>query len=177
MRFKSVGNKRDNVIVVVKNSSTTIAIKAGAPVFLNAENTDGVSVISAENLAAASQVSFLGLAVADIPVSTDPKPFSEAVAYGQCDFARFLTRTRAASTDTWASVASLAAFVLLAPHTGVSSSTGPSVVQALQSSAAALAGFIIMLMQSIGSSASQASTYLGAVLAEVRTVKVLVRAL
>jgi|SRR5215510_6250494 len=177
MRFKSAGNKRDQAIVVIKNASTTIPIKAGAPTFLNAENTDGLSVISAENLAAASQLSFMGLAIADVPVSTDPKPFSEAIAFGQCDFARFLTRTRAASTDTWASVASIAAFVQLAPHTGVSSSTGPSIVQAFQTTAAALAGFIVLLMQSINSSATQASTYLGAVLAEVRTVKVLVRAL
>jgi hypothetical protein len=177
MRFKSVGNKRDQAIVIIKNSSTTIAIKAGAPTFLAAENTDGLSVVSAENLAAVNQQGFMGFAINDVPVSTDPKPFSEAVCFGQCDFARFLTRTRAASTDTWASVASIAAFVLLAPHSGVSSSTGPSIVQALQTTGAALAGFIIMLMQSIGSSASQASTYLGAVLAEVRTVKVLVRAL
>jgi len=175
MRFKSEGNKKDNVIVTVKNSSSTITIKAGAPCFFK-EELDGLQVVSSENLAAANQVGFAGFAINDIPVSTDPKPFSEAIAFGQTDLARFLTRTRAATTDSWASQASIAAFVLLAPNTGVSSA-GPSIVQALQTTAAALAGFIMVLMQSIASSASQASSYNSGFLSEVRTVKVLVRAL
>ena len=114
MRFKVTGNKKDIAAVVIKNADT-IPIKAGAPVFLKGNGTDdGLAVVSSNNLAAAAQPMFFGLAFADVAVGA----FSESQVFGYFEAARLRVTTRAASTDVWASFPAGALGDALLPVTG-----------------------------------------------------------
>lgn len=120
MRFKITGNKKDIVGTVVKNADT-ITIKAGGPVFLKASGTDdGLGVVSANNLAAANQGMFFGLALTDVAVGA----FGEAQAFGFMASAVLRVATRAASTDVWASFPAGAVGDNLLPATGTGHAAG-----------------------------------------------------
>lgn len=105
MRWKTIGNKKDTISVVVQSSETSVTIKKGGPVFADpTASNPGLSVLSAESLAAASQGFFMGLAHADIA----PAALGEAQISLMFEYGRLLVTTRAASTDVWASYAALA---------------------------------------------------------------------
>ena len=116
MRFKVVGNKRDTGLVVVKNADTLI-IPIGAPVFLAGNGTnDGLAVVSANNLAAASQGMFFGInAVSALAASGGE---GEAAIFGYYDTARLRIASRNSSSDVWASYAAGAIGDMLLPATG-----------------------------------------------------------
>ncbi len=116
MRFKSVGTKRDIMAVVIRNADT-LTIKSGSPVFLAANGTnDGLAVVSANNLSAALQGNFFGIATADIAANA----YGEAQVFGFFDQARVIVATRAASTDVWASMpaGSIGQYLLIGTGTG-----------------------------------------------------------
>jgi len=121
MRFKAVGNKRDVGLVVVKNADT-IPIFVGAPVFLAGNGTDdGLAVVSANNLAAASQGMFWGIATSQMAASGG---FGESVVSGYYDSVRLRVTTRATSTDPWVSFPAGAVGDMLLPATGTGTVAG-----------------------------------------------------
>src|SRR5262245_56993491 len=120
MRFKQVGNKRDQGLVVIKNADT-LAILPGAPVFLAGNGTnDGLAIVSANNLAAASKGMFVGIYAGNTNLAASGGE-GESVIFGYFDTARIRITSRAASTDVWASYAAGAIGDMLLPATG----TGP----------------------------------------------------
>lgn len=186
MRFKTTGNKRDIAGVVIKNADT-IAILAGAPVFLAGNATDdGLAVVSANNLSAAKQGLFFGIALTAVAVGA----FGESCAFGYFDSARLRITTRAASTDVWASFAAGGIGDNLLPGTGTGViAASVSADQALTNggSIALSLAAIARLGQTYASATTQASSLtvisggtaygLATATAAFTTVKVFVRSL
>lgn len=159
MRFKVTGNKKDILAVVVKSDESALTILQGAPIFLKGDGTDdGLAVISAVNLAAASQGMFFGLATEAI----EPGANGEAQVDGYYDYAQLRIATRAASTDPWASYAAGAigdALDSIATGTGVVAAS-VSADQALinRGSVALSAHALIRLGATYASATTQASS-------------------
>ena len=110
MRTKIVGNKRDNVIVVVKNSEATSSITSGMPVELSLNGTnDGLAVLLPSNSDAKAHAGFFGVALGTITAGN----FGECAVFGFILDALVLSRTRAATTDSWSTVASMPVGCLL----------------------------------------------------------------
>lgn len=120
MRFKVAGSKRDVMAVVFRNSDT-LTIKAGAPVFLACTGTeDGLRCVSSNNLAAALQGNYFGIAYAAVAANA----FGEAQVFGFNDGTRVRVTTRAASTDVWASYPAGGIGDALIPVTGTGTAAG-----------------------------------------------------
>lgn len=101
MRFKQVGNKSDIVAVVIKNGESSATIPLGAPVCLTLNGTDdGLSVVLPSTGADVLQSSAaFGVALAAIAAGN----YGEAQVFGFNSNTKLL-RTRAASTDVFASI-------------------------------------------------------------------------
>lgn len=125
MRTKLVqGNKAEKFIHCVKNAET-VAIPKGTPLVLNLTGTpqptsaanglpagieDGLQVVLPATAGAlASQYYNYGVAVNEIAASQ----LGEAQVHGLVSYALIKRATRAASTDSWTSSASVAASLLL----------------------------------------------------------------
>lgn len=104
------GNKADHVLVNVCNVDAA-AIPRGAPVILNVNATaDGLNVVLPSTAGAAKSNALLyGISTDTIPVNG----FNDAVAFGYCPYLLIGKLTRANSTTTWASQASIASFAAL----------------------------------------------------------------
>lgn len=110
MRFKMVGNKRDTAAVVVRNAEASASIPAGTPVCLNLSGTDdGLGVILPSGSAAKAHAGAFGVTLGAI----DAGKYGECQVFGFCSTAIYLLGTRAASSDSWTSTASVALGVLL----------------------------------------------------------------
>lgn len=110
MRFKMVGNKRDTAAVVVRNAESSATIPAGSPVCLNLSGTDdGLGVILPSGSAAKAHAGAFGVMLAAVTASA----YGEAQVFGFCNAAIYLIGTRAASSDSWTSTASVALGVML----------------------------------------------------------------
>jgi hypothetical protein len=146
MRFKQVGNKEDLGFVVIRNSDT-VKISKGDPVILNLNGTnDGLDIIRANSSAAKTHALLFGVATKDVEINE----YGEAQVFGFCRSLTLVRATRAASTDSWASQASIGAYNWLTLETvygGFSS---------LASSAATYSPFAV-LGESLASYASSAS--------------------
>jgi hypothetical protein len=157
MRFHQIGNKRDTVVNTVYNADT-LTILQGAPLFLQANGTkDGLAVVSGNNLAAALQGMFFGLATQNISPST----LGEAVSFGFFDTARIRVTTRAASTDVWASFAAGGVGDCLLPVTGtgvVAASVSADMALSNAGSAAFSLNIPIRLGATYASATTQASS-------------------
>jgi len=157
MRFKVVGSKRDVMAAMVKNTDTII-IRAGAPVVLAVTGTeDGLRAVSVNNLAAALQGNFYGIAFNDIAVNA----FSEVQVYGFNDGTRLRYTTRAASTDVWASYAAGGIGDNLSPVTGTGHAAGSTQADQVFSNGGSVAFSVyckVRLGQTYASATTQASS-------------------
>ena len=175
MRFKMVGNKRDVSAVVVSNADT-VTIPRGSPICLNVNGTDdGLAVVLPSGSAAKSHAFFYGVALYDIeatPTNSKTSPFGECQVFGFNNYSLFLLGTRAASTDSWTSTASVALGVLLNVDTinNAFSSSGGTLAKT------AFLPFAV-LGQSIASVAASASATSDTRTANTTAVKTFLRAL
>lgn len=179
MRFKVHGNKKDVVGIVVQNDDA-IVIKAGAPVFLKIDGADdGMDVVSSNNLGAAAEQGFAGIATKDIAVGS----YDEPQVFGFFDYARVAVGSRAASSDVWASYPAGALRDMLAVMTGTGHAAGST--QADQcftrlgaGSAISVSGlWPVILGETYASSTTRASSLGGSSTVSVTLKKVFVRAM
>lgn len=146
MRLKAAGDKPDTAIVVVRNNNGS-AIRKGSPVVLNMNATDdGLSVLAANSSAAKTSGLLFGVAVGDM----NDGDTGEAQVFGFCRSLTLTRATRGASTDSWASQASIAALNWLTVETVAGN------FASLASSAATYVPFAV-LGESLASYASSAS--------------------
>lgn len=110
-----IGNKADHVRVNVKSAEASASIPRGTPLSLVLNGTDdGLAVVlPATNAAAKANSGAFGVALADIAAGQ----YGESMIFGIVPYALITRMTRAASSDSWTSSASLAAGVLLALDT------------------------------------------------------------
>ncbi len=114
MRFKTVGNKADSVAVVIRNADTVV-LPPGVPVCLNMNGTnDGLDVVL-PNTGGATKAHAFAYGVVLSPTSTGiaVNAVGESQIFGLNNSIVLLRGTRAASTDSWTSTASIASYVLL----------------------------------------------------------------
>ena len=116
MRFKSVGNKRDDVCLVVRNADT-VALLPGQAAILNFPFTDntksGLDVIGYN----AAQTAFSGVTAQALlygvvisPATSGGIPangFGEVQAFGYCPNVQLTLATRASTNSTWPSYAAI----------------------------------------------------------------------
>ena len=116
MRFKSVGNKRDDVCLVVRNADT-VALLPGQAAILNFPFTDntksGVDVVGYLNAqtnfsAVTAQALLYGVVISPgtsggIPVNG----YGEVQAFGYCPNVQLTLATRASTNSTWPSYAAI----------------------------------------------------------------------
>ena len=121
MRAKYVGNRADKISVVIKNmeasSSTTLPL--GAPVIWKLTSTastdtydDGRGVILPST---AGAINYQLLAGINMNQNLAQNLYGEAQTYGYCASTLIKLTSRATSTDSWASVATVASGLLLVP--------------------------------------------------------------
>jgi len=104
MRFKQIGNKQDICSVVIKNAESSSSIPAGTPVCLVLNGTeDGVSVVLPATAAAIKGTSAIyGIALGNYAAGS----YGETQIFGICHRVIYSrARTRAASTDSYSTVA------------------------------------------------------------------------
>lgn len=152
--------------VSLMNGESSSTISKGNVVQLNPSDLGQVVLPSTGGVTQAHSL-FAGIAANDAPVGTPV----EIVAGGYCHQAKFINRTRAASTDDFSSVAACAVGNLLTIDT-VNNGVRYSTV-----GAASLGVNPIVLLESIASIASMASATSNASTAQTQMVKVWVRAL
>lgn len=109
MRFKNVAGASgtgDHILVSAKNGEASATIPRGAPCILNLNGTDdGFSVVLPATAGAAKSNAFLwGVAIQAIPFGQK----DDLYATGYCPYVILRYATRAASTDSWTSSASIA---------------------------------------------------------------------
>jgi hypothetical protein len=177
MRFKVVGSKRDVMAAVFRNSDT-IPIKAGSPVFLACSGTeDGLRCVSSNNLAAALQGNYFGIAYNAVAVNA----FGEAQVFGFNDGVRLRVSTRAvASSDVWASYPAGGIGDQLVPITGTGTLAGSLDADQGFSNNLSQAFSVyckVRLGQTYASQTTQASSLLSGQTASFLTVKVQVHSM
>ena len=126
MRMKTVGNKRDIMATVIQNSEATASIQVGQPVCMYAlggvgTNPDGVAVClpsTAHTQNAGNEFQMLyGVALTNLPAGIPVNGYGEAQVFGFCADIAFTSATRASSTNSWSTIASVAAWLPLTPET------------------------------------------------------------
>lgn len=159
MRIKTVGNKRDGVFVVIRNADT-VTLTAGTPVVLTNNATNAVNngldvVLPSSATAAAGNALLYGIVAAPAGYPQNGvavNGYGEAQVFGYTSDLVLVTQTRASSTNSWNSIASIASFNYLALDTVAN---GFDTIGTLAQS-----GFqpYAVLWQSLASYASSAST-------------------
>ena len=149
------------------NGESSSSITAGEPVVLSASDNGAKVVLPATGGVTQATPLFAGIAVK----TTTPGNAVEIVGAGYVAKAKFLVRTRAASTDSFSTVAAMAIGNMLTIDT-VNNAVAYSTV-----GAAALAVPAVVLMESIASIAGVASATSNALTYSTTSVKVWVRAL
>ena len=155
MRFKRVGNKNDTVSLVVKSAESSATIPRGNPVCLVSNGTDdGLAVVLPTTGGAAKATSLaFGVTLSAI----NPSAYGEVQVYGFCRAAKYSrARTRAASTDAYASTAALSVGQILSIDTLAGAGSGGFQPAAL----GAASGFLpyAVMMETLDSIETQAST-------------------
>ena len=126
MRMKTVGNKRDIMAPVIQNSEATATIKLGQPVCMYAlggagTNPDGIAVClpsTAHTQNAGNEFQMLyGVALTNIASGIPVNGYGEAQVFGFCADIAFTSATRASSTASWSTIASMACWAPLTPET------------------------------------------------------------
>lgn len=166
MRIKTIGNKGDSALIVIRNADTA-NMPIGTPVMYNMNGTnDGLDVVLPTTAGAANKHQALLCGVIATPGGVAVNATGEAVAYG-LHTATVLTRqTRSASTVSWASEASIASYVQLQPETVANG------MQTVSGTVAASAfipyGILVQSLASYSSSASSTADTRTAITAAVR---------
>ncbi len=111
-----VGNKPGRISVTIRNKETSASIPLGAPACLKLTSTavdggDGLDVVLPSTALVGNYQLLAGVNQAALAVNQ----FGSALAYGFSPFTLVKLNTRATSTDTWASVATVASGLLLTP--------------------------------------------------------------
>lgn len=165
MRIKTIGNKGDSALIVVRNADTA-SMPIGTPVIFAMNGTnDGLDVVLPAT-AGASKVQAMLCGIIATPGGVAVNTTGEVVAYG-LHTATVLTRqTRSASTVSWASEASIASYVQLQPETVANG------MQTVGGTVAASAfipyGILVQSLASYSSSASSTADTRTAITAAVR---------
>lgn len=152
--------------VSLMNGESSSTITKGSPVSVNPSNL-GQVVLPATGGVTRSHSLFAGIAAKDAVAGSAV----EIVAGGYCYQAKFVNRTRAASTDSWSSVAAQAYGNLLTIDT-VNNAVAYSTV-----GAASLGVNPIVLVETLASIAGSASSTSNSSTVQTQYVKVWVRAL
>lgn len=115
MKFQTLGDKKDFVTSRIRNAEVSATIKAGQPVILVINGTeDGLRVVLPSTATAGKSLQFLyGICTYDIV----PGQVGDAFRDGIYDSAMVVRQTRASSTDTWDTMASVATGVILSVNT------------------------------------------------------------
>jgi hypothetical protein len=155
MGFKQIGTKPFTQSVVVKSAESTATIAAGSPVSLVMNGTnDGIAVVLPTTAAAAKATSLsFGVCYSAI----NPGAYGEILVYGFCQKAKYSRiRTRAASTDAYASTAACSVGQILSIDTLAGAQSGAFQPAAL----GAASGFLpyAVLCETLDSIETQAST-------------------
>lgn len=116
IRLNQVGNKAARVAITVANKETSATLALGAPAIFQLSATaddpgDAMDVVNPSTAAAALYQLCAGVLTSAIPVNQ----FGEAIVFGYAPSTLVKLNTRATSTDTWASVQSVASALLLVP--------------------------------------------------------------
>lgn len=149
MRMQTLGDKPPFVDV---NISPRVAVSAGQPVVLAADGTnDGFEVVlPSGSTAALASTLLMGVALNDLAAYE----VGNARVFGKVEKLRLITGTRAASTDSYASYASVIAGAVLSLNTAANGFvTGASV----GASAFQPAGALLETVASVASAASTTS--------------------
>lgn len=175
--------------VTIRNNNATLAILDGMPVYF--DNNDVTSVnfgTDVKSLSTALGTSptglFVGVAKATVAAGLLVGEVGEAVVYGFTDIL-ITRRTRAASTDTWASIASQGAGDQWIGETIGNNFARQGLIPNIEPIPSGSTGQTVTLPlpvhvvggQSLASVASAASTYGGALLYDAYRMKAFVRAM
>jgi hypothetical protein len=110
MNFQMLGSAKNQNLVIGVLNEDTVSIPAGSPVCYKMSGTnDGLGVVLPAQAGAGASSAICGI----VPVSIAVGEKGTAVAYGIIYNAKLVLQTRAATTDSFASLASIAKFSLL----------------------------------------------------------------
>lgn len=151
MRAKFAGNKRDSVILNFKNAEASASIPRGTPVILVLNATDDglACVLPSTAGAALSFNARFGVATETVAATL----VSEAICFGYVQYALITRMTRAASTDSWTSSASVASGIGL----GIDTLNNAFLLGASRAGSLVSAADNAWLVDSLASSAASAS--------------------
>lgn len=189
MRMKTVGNKRDDLCLVIRNADT-VALLPGQAAILNfpfaGTQADGVDAVGA-NAAATAFAGFNMALLYGVVVSPatsggiPPNGYGEVQAFGFCGNVQFTLATRASTNSIWpsyAAVSATAATIGLYPETLANGWTTNAIQSftpvSTSASPSAFTQFIppVVLGQSFASATTQASSLPGYVTATALTISV-----
>ncbi len=113
IRLNQVGNKAGRIMATVRNGEASASIPRGAPLVLKLSDTavpadDGLKVVLPST---AGNGNSYGLKYGVAMETFGSGVFSESILFGQCGYTLITRATRAASSDSWTSSASIASGV------------------------------------------------------------------
>lgn len=111
MNIKSLGNAPERRITQVRNDEASVTIGVGRPFCFNVDGTRNCQDVVLPGTAGAALATslFAGIAAEDI----EPGTFGAGIAGGFCQYALVTRQVRAATTDSFASAASIPAGAIL----------------------------------------------------------------
>lgn len=154
MRAKYTGSRPDRVIMSVQNNEVSASIPRGTPVILSATGVaatdDGLDVVLP---ATAGNVNAYGLRYGVLTTTLLAGQNGESILFGVAPFALVTRATRAASSDSWTSSASIASGVAL----GIDTINNAFLIGASIAASIATNHIDAVLMDSIASFAASAT--------------------
>jgi len=152
MRIKNVAGAQgygDRGLVAVKNAEASATIGRGAPMILVLNGTnDGFDVVLPSTAGAAkSNAAIWGVSTENVTTGNR----SDALSFGYCPYMLVSRATRGASTDSWASGASVAAFAVMSIDTLVNAFATAAATNATNVNAG------VIMVDTLASYASSAS--------------------
>lgn len=172
IRLNQVGNKAGKISATITNGETSATIPRGTPVVLKLSSTlsatnDGLQVVLPST--AGDPVNYFGRFGVSVDTMTTNQQ-SEAILFGVCNYALVTLMTRAASTNSWTSSASIASGVAL----GLDSLNNAFLIGASSAGSLPFAGGAFLL-DSLASAAASATTTADSRTAITTSARVLVR--
>ena len=169
LRLNQVGNKAGRISATILNGETSATIPRGTPVVLKLSATavnadDGLKVVLPST--AGDPVNYFGrYGICTDTMTTGQQ--SEAILFGVCPYSLVTLATRAASTNSWTSSASIASGVAL----GLDSLNNALLIGASSAGSLPFAGGIFLLdsLASIAASATATTDTRTAITIAART--------
>jgi hypothetical protein len=155
IRLNQVGNKAGRIMASVRNGETSASIPRGTPVILKLSTTadnpnDGLMVVLP---ATAGNVNSYGLKYGILVETIAAGVFSESILFGNCGYTLITRATRAASSDSWTSSASIASGVGL----GIDTINNACLVGASIAASIASNNMPLIMLDSVASMAASAT--------------------